>query len=72
MDDHPGKEAIACFNTQAMPLLPALYRTALMLTHHEHSAEDLVQETMLRAYRHCARSGLLRLTAVEDSLTSKP
>ena len=51
MDDAPEKEAIACFNTQALPLLPALYRTALMLTHNEENAEDLVQETMLRAYR---------------------
>lgn len=52
MNEAPDKEAIACFNTQVLPLLPALYRTALMLTHHEQSAEDLVQETMLRAYRH--------------------
>jgi len=51
MPDAASKDAIDHFQAQAMPLLPALYRTALMLTHHQQNAEDLVQQTMLRAFR---------------------
>lgn len=39
------------FEREAMPHLPALYGVALRLTRHEGDADDLVQETMLRAYR---------------------
>src|ERR671928_688812 len=39
------------FEREAMPHLPALYGAALRLTRNEGDAEDLVQETMLRAYR---------------------
>ncbi len=46
------RELLARFKTDAWPLLPSLLRTAMMLTHNPHDAEDLVQETMLRAYRH--------------------
>ena len=35
-----------------MPHLDSLYRTALRMTGQPASAEDLVQETYLRAYRH--------------------
>jgi RNA polymerase sigma-70 factor (ECF subfamily) len=41
----------ADFEREAMPHLPALYGAALRLTRNEGDAEDLVQETMLRAYR---------------------
>jgi RNA polymerase sigma-70 factor, ECF subfamily len=39
------------FEEEALPLLKALYGTAYRLTRHPHDAEDLVQETYLRAYR---------------------
>jgi RNA polymerase sigma-70 factor (ECF subfamily) len=39
------------FEREAMPQLPALYGAALRLCRNEGDAEDLVQETMLRAYR---------------------
>jgi RNA polymerase sigma-70 factor (ECF subfamily) len=39
------------FEREAMPHLPALYGAALRLGRSEGDAEDLVQETMLRAYR---------------------
>jgi len=39
------------FERDAMPLLPSLYSAALRLTRNPSDAEDLVQETFLRAYR---------------------
>jgi RNA polymerase sigma-70 factor (ECF subfamily) len=39
------------FEKEAMPHLSALYGAALRLCRNEGDAEDLVQETMLRAYR---------------------
>jgi RNA polymerase sigma-70 factor (ECF subfamily) len=39
------------FETCALPLAPALYHTALRLARQPADAQDLVQETMLRAYR---------------------
>ena len=39
------------FEREAMPHLPALYAAALRMTRHEKDAEDLVQDTLLRAYR---------------------
>jgi RNA polymerase sigma-70 factor (ECF subfamily) len=41
----------ASFAEQAMPFMDALYSAALRLTHNPTDAEDLVQETYLRAYR---------------------
>jgi RNA polymerase sigma-70 factor (ECF subfamily) len=41
----------ARFEAEALPHLRALYSTALRLTRNPHDAEDLVQETYLKAYR---------------------
>lgn len=40
------------FAEEALPWLEAVYRFSLRLTGNEAEAEDLVQETFLRAYRH--------------------
>jgi RNA polymerase sigma-70 factor (ECF subfamily) len=47
------------FETDALPLLPRLYSGALHLTRDASDAEDLVQETLLRAFRafHQFREG---------------
>jgi RNA polymerase sigma-70 factor (ECF subfamily) len=39
------------FAEQALEYMPALYSAALRMTHNPADAEDLVQETYLRAYR---------------------
>jgi RNA polymerase sigma-70 factor, ECF subfamily len=41
----------ASFAEQAMPYAPQLYSAALRMTRNQADAEDLVQETYLRAYR---------------------
>jgi RNA polymerase sigma-70 factor (ECF subfamily) len=41
----------ARFERDALPLLPGLYSAALRLTRNPSDAEDVVQETFLRAYR---------------------
>ncbi|MBI2705761.1 MAG: sigma-70 family RNA polymerase sigma factor [Actinobacteria bacterium] len=41
----------ATFAEQAMPLMSSLYSAALRMTRNPADAEDLVQETYLRAYR---------------------
>src|SRR5690242_17549741 len=41
----------ATFAEQAMPFMSALYSAALRMTRNPADAEDLVQETYLRAYR---------------------
>lgn len=43
------------FEQEAMPLLPNLYAAANRLTRNPTDAEDLVQETFLRAYRGFAQ-----------------
>jgi len=44
-------EERARFQSEALPLLDSLYGGALRMTRNPADAEDLVQETMLRAYR---------------------
>lgn len=39
------------FEQEALPHLPALYSAAVRMTRNEKDAEDLVQDTLLRAYR---------------------
>lgn len=39
------------FEDVALPHLPMVYRVAERLTRNQHAAEDLVQETYLRAYK---------------------
>lgn len=39
------------FESEALPQWRSLFRTACRLTRNTHDAEDLVQETLLRAYR---------------------
>jgi RNA polymerase sigma-70 factor (ECF subfamily) len=39
------------FESEALPHLRSLYGTAYRMTRNSHDAEDLVQETFLRAYR---------------------
>jgi RNA polymerase sigma-70 factor (ECF subfamily) len=41
----------ALFERLAMEFLPGIYSAALRMTHNPADAEDLVQETYLRAYR---------------------
>jgi RNA polymerase sigma-70 factor (ECF subfamily) len=41
----------ARFEANALPLMPHVYTAALYLTHDRAEAEDLLQETYLRAYR---------------------
>ena len=40
------------FHEEAVPHIDALYGTALRLTKSESDAEDLIQETMLKAFRY--------------------
>ena len=39
------------FERDALPILPGLYGAALRMTRNPSDAEDLIQETFLRAYR---------------------
>jgi RNA polymerase sigma-70 factor (ECF subfamily) len=43
------------FEDEALPHMDALYRTALRMTRNESDAEDLVQETYVKAYRFWER-----------------
>ena len=69
--------AVRSFDQEALPHLDALYRVALRLTADPSQAEDLVQDTMLKAYRswHQYRPGtnakgwlltILRNTFIND------
>src|ERR1043165_9193152 len=48
---YSGQVATDPFETEALSFLDALYRTALCMTRSEADAEDLVQETYIRAFR---------------------
>jgi len=48
MSDQPAPPS---FHEEALPHLDAVYRFGLRLTGSQHAAEDLVQETFLRAFR---------------------
>ena len=47
-----GNARYQAFYEEAVPHLDALYATALRLTKNEDDAHDLVQETMLKAFRY--------------------
>jgi RNA polymerase sigma-70 factor (ECF subfamily) len=48
----PGPDDLeARFESEAIPLLPGMYSAAYRLTRNAADAEDLVQETFLRAFR---------------------
>jgi RNA polymerase sigma-70 factor (ECF subfamily) len=46
-----GHDLLERFERDVLPLLPGLYGAALRMTRNPADAEDLLQETMLRAYR---------------------
>ena len=47
-----NSEEREAFHKEAVPHIDALYGTALRLTKSESDAEDLIQETMLKAFRY--------------------
>jgi RNA polymerase sigma-70 factor (ECF subfamily) len=51
MDPADESSPDAAFQRYVVPEIPALLRVAQSLTSNAHDAEDLVQDTMLRAYR---------------------
>jgi len=50
-DESRAKDLETRFEAEALPLLPGMYSAAYRLTRNAADAEDLVQETFLRAYR---------------------
>jgi RNA polymerase sigma-70 factor, ECF subfamily len=50
-DETTAKDLEARFEAEALPLLPGMYSAAYRLTRNAADAEDLLQETFLRAYR---------------------
>jgi len=51
MEDKRGSEKRALFEREALPHVDALYSAALRLSRNSDDARDLLQETVLRAYR---------------------
>lgn len=49
-DETPSRND-AAFEREALPWLDDVYRFAMSLTRDQHDADDVVQETFLRAYR---------------------
>jgi RNA polymerase sigma-70 factor (ECF subfamily) len=47
----PEYDRLARFEQAVLPHLPAAYNLARWLTRNDHDAEDMVQESYLRAYR---------------------
>jgi RNA polymerase sigma-70 factor (ECF subfamily) len=47
----PDQDLAERFEREVLPLLPSLYGAALRMTRNPADAEDLLQETTLRAYR---------------------
>lgn len=50
-DDRPGDAANEAFERHVLPELDVLARVAMSITRNAADAEDLVQDTLLRAYR---------------------
>ncbi|UCG86783.1 MAG: sigma-70 family RNA polymerase sigma factor [Gemmatimonadota bacterium] len=78
----PSEERRRSFESEALPHLDSVYRVALRLAGGEAQADDLTQETMLRAYRswHQYKSGtnvrawlltILRHTFINEYRKSK-
>ncbi len=59
MSSPPVSAAHDAFAAIVLPVLPSVRRVAVALTHDETDADDLVQETCLRAFRgwHTFRQG---------------
>ncbi|MGQ0826531.1 MAG: RNA polymerase sigma factor [Actinomycetota bacterium] len=49
------QDAAAAFSQYVLPEVDVLYRVARSITRHDADAEDLVQDTMLRAFRSVER-----------------
>src|SRR5438876_5067312 len=54
-ESSPAPAAGDAFTVEVAPHLHLLYRTALRLTHEEQAAEDLLQDTLERAFLNFAR-----------------